>query len=67
VLLPAAVICLAGGLAITRRDPRTDPTRAALILWGGWLVVTAMVFSFMNGIVRGQRCRWDRTMRPATN
>jgi 4-amino-4-deoxy-L-arabinose transferase-like glycosyltransferase len=50
-LLPAAVICLAAGLAITRRAPRTDPTRAALMLWGGWLVVTAMVFSFANGIL----------------
>ena len=50
-LLPAAVICLVAGLVITRRAPRTDPTRAALILWGGWLVVTAVVFSFMNGIV----------------
>jgi 4-amino-4-deoxy-L-arabinose transferase-like glycosyltransferase len=50
-LLPAAVICLAAGFVITRRRPRTDPTRAALILWGGWLAVTAAVFSYMNGIV----------------
>ncbi len=50
-LLPAAVICLAAGLVITRRAPRTDPTRAALIVWGGWLAVTAAVFSFMNGIM----------------
>ncbi|VEG57147.1 glycosyl transferase family protein [Mycolicibacterium aurum] len=50
-LLPAAVICIAGGLVLTRRRPRTDPVRAALILWGGWLVVTAVVFSYMNGIV----------------
>ena len=50
-LLPAAVICLAAGFVITRRAPRTDPTRAALILWGGWLAVTAVVFSFANGIV----------------
>ena len=50
-LLPAAVICLAAGLIITRRAPRTDPARAALIGWGGWLAVTAVVFSFMNGIV----------------
>ncbi len=50
-LLPAAVICIAAGLVITRHAPRTDPTRAALILWGGWLAVTAVVFSFMNGIV----------------
>ncbi|MCV7289024.1 glycosyltransferase family 39 protein [Mycolicibacterium wolinskyi] len=50
-LLPAALICLAAGLYLTRRAPRTDRTRAALILWGGWLLVTAVVFSFMNGIV----------------
>ncbi len=50
-LLPAAVICLASGFVITRRAPRTDLTRAALILWGGWLAVTAVVFSFANGIL----------------
>jgi 4-amino-4-deoxy-L-arabinose transferase-like glycosyltransferase len=50
-LLPAAVICLGAGFVITRRVARTDPTRAALILWGGWLAVTAVVFSFANGIV----------------
>ena len=27
------------------------PARAALVIWGGWLVVTAAVFSYMNGIV----------------
>ena len=26
------------------------PQRAALLLWGGWLVVTGLVFSFMQGI-----------------
>ena len=45
------MICLVAGLVITRHAPRTDPTRAALIAWGGWLAVTAVVFSFMNGIV----------------
>ncbi|WP_235658381.1 glycosyltransferase family 39 protein [Mycolicibacterium moriokaense] len=50
-LLPAAVICLAAGFVITRRAPRTDPVRAALILWGGWLAVTAVLFSFANGIL----------------
>ena len=50
-LLPAALVCVAAGLLLTRRAPRTDPTRAALILWGGWLVVTAVVFSFANGIL----------------
>ena len=50
-LLPAAVICLAAGLVLTRRAPRTDPVRAGLVIWGGWLVVTALVFSFANGIL----------------
>jgi 4-amino-4-deoxy-L-arabinose transferase-like glycosyltransferase len=50
-LLPAAVIAIVAGLWITRRAPRTDLTRAALLLWGGWLLVTAVVFSYMNGIV----------------
>lgn len=50
-LLPAALVFVIAGLLITRRRPRTDPARAALILWGGWLVVTAVVFSYANGIV----------------
>lgn len=48
-LLPAALILLVAGLWITRRAPRTDRTRAALLLWGGWTVVTAAVFSMMSG------------------
>ncbi|MGE0214932.1 glycosyltransferase family 39 protein [Mycolicibacterium sp.] len=50
-LLPAAIVGIIAGLVLTRRAPRTDPTRAALVLWGAWLVVTAVVFSYMNGIV----------------
>ncbi len=50
-LLPAAVICLGAIIVVTRRAPRTDPVRAAVFIWGGWLLVTAAVFSFMNGIV----------------
>jgi 4-amino-4-deoxy-L-arabinose transferase-like glycosyltransferase len=49
-LLPAALILLAAGLWITRRAPRTDRTRAAFALWGGWLLVTGLVFSLMQGI-----------------
>jgi 4-amino-4-deoxy-L-arabinose transferase-like glycosyltransferase len=50
-LLPAAVICLGALVVLTRRTPRTDATRAAMFIWGGWLVVTAVVFSYMHGIV----------------
>jgi 4-amino-4-deoxy-L-arabinose transferase-like glycosyltransferase len=49
-LLPAALLLLLTGLWLTRRAPRVDPTRAALVLWGGWVVVTALVFSLMKGI-----------------
>jgi 4-amino-4-deoxy-L-arabinose transferase-like glycosyltransferase len=49
-LLPAALILLVVGLAFTRGLPRTDRTRAGFLLWGGWLVVTALTFSLMAGI-----------------
>ncbi|MGH3514765.1 MAG: hypothetical protein ACRDQI_12615 [Pseudonocardiaceae bacterium] len=50
-LLPAALLLLVFGLWLTRRTPRTDLVRAGLLLWGGWVLVTALVFSYMNGII----------------
>jgi 4-amino-4-deoxy-L-arabinose transferase-like glycosyltransferase len=50
-LLPAALIALVAGLWFSRKAPRTDKARAGLILWGGWLVVTGLVFSFMAGTI----------------
>jgi 4-amino-4-deoxy-L-arabinose transferase-like glycosyltransferase len=50
-LLPAAVILLVGGLIVSARAARTDRTRAAFLLWGGILAVTALVFSFAAGII----------------
>jgi 4-amino-4-deoxy-L-arabinose transferase-like glycosyltransferase len=50
-LLPAALLALAGGLWARRHAPRTDRVRAALLLWGGWLLVTAIVFSFGQGVI----------------
>jgi 4-amino-4-deoxy-L-arabinose transferase-like glycosyltransferase len=50
-LLPAAVICLVATAVLVRRTGRPEATRAAAVLWGGWLVITAVVFSYMNGIV----------------
>ncbi|WP_406065451.1 ArnT family glycosyltransferase [Micromonospora sp. NBC_00860] len=49
-LLPAALILLVVGLLLVGRAARTDRTRAGLLLWGGWLLVTALIFSFMSGI-----------------
>jgi 4-amino-4-deoxy-L-arabinose transferase-like glycosyltransferase len=50
-LLPAALVVLAAGIVATVRRPRLDRTRAALLLWGGWLLVAGLTFSFMSGIV----------------
>ncbi len=50
-LLPAALILLVAGLYLTWRAPRTDPVRASLIVWGGWLLVTGLTFSEMQGII----------------
>lgn len=49
-LFPAALLLLGAGLYATWRRPRTDLVRAGFVLWGGWLLVTAAVFSFMAGI-----------------
>ncbi|MGW8571024.1 glycosyltransferase family 39 protein [Streptomyces niveus] len=49
-LLPAALFLLVVGLVLTRRAKRTDTARAAFLLWGGALLMTAGVFSFMAGI-----------------
>jgi 4-amino-4-deoxy-L-arabinose transferase-like glycosyltransferase len=50
-LLPASLAALVIGLALRWRAPRTDRSRAALILWGGWLLVTAAIFSFSTGVI----------------
>lgn len=50
-LLPAALVLLVAGLAFARRSRRTNPTRAAFILWGGWLLVTAATVSLGEGII----------------
>jgi 4-amino-4-deoxy-L-arabinose transferase-like glycosyltransferase len=48
-LLPAALVALVAGLWLTRRARRTDLHRASLLLWGGWLIVTGLVLSYMQG------------------
>ncbi|WP_433174763.1 ArnT family glycosyltransferase [Actinoallomurus sp. CA-150999] len=51
-LLPAALVLLVASLALTwGRDRRRE--FAGFALWGGWLLVTGLVFSFMQGIFHG--------------
>ncbi|HEX4088008.1 MAG TPA: glycosyltransferase family 39 protein [Trebonia sp.] len=50
-LIPAALISLGALLWISRRAPRTSRVRAFALLWGGWLLVTGLVFSYMQGII----------------
>lgn len=49
-LIPAALILLGAALWATRKLKRTDTTRAAFLLWGGSLLITMVIFSFMQGI-----------------
>jgi 4-amino-4-deoxy-L-arabinose transferase-like glycosyltransferase len=49
-LIPAALLALVAGLWLRGRAPRTDLPRASLLIWGSWLVVTVLVFSYMRGI-----------------
>ena len=49
-LIPAALVLLVTGIILRGRASRTDPQRAALLLWGGWMLVTMLVFSFMQGL-----------------
>ncbi|HXQ58468.1 MAG TPA: glycosyltransferase family 39 protein [Acidimicrobiales bacterium] len=50
-LIPAALIFMVVILVLTWRAARTDRTRAAVVLWGGWLLVTGLVFSYAQGII----------------
>ena len=41
---------MVAGLWLTRRAARTDRTRASIILWGTWLVVTTTDSSSMKSL-----------------
>ena len=49
-LIPSALVLLVVGLYLRGRTPRTDRRRAAYLVFGGWLVVTGLTFSLMEGI-----------------
>ncbi|MFG2132699.1 ArnT family glycosyltransferase [Streptomyces sp. NPDC048751] len=49
-LLPAALVLLVAGLVATRKARRTSVTRGSFLVWGGSLLMTMVVFSYMAGI-----------------
>ncbi|HZA10552.1 glycosyltransferase family 39 protein, partial [Mycobacterium sp.] len=49
-LLGAAVLFFVVLLVWKGRAPRRDAQRASVLVWGLWLLVTGVVFSFMHGI-----------------
>ncbi|MFD5079761.1 ArnT family glycosyltransferase [Streptomyces sp. NPDC058371] len=49
-LLPAALVLLVAALWLTRKAKRTDLTRSSFLAWGGSLLITVLVFSYMAGI-----------------
>jgi 4-amino-4-deoxy-L-arabinose transferase-like glycosyltransferase len=49
-LLPAALILLVAGIVLTWKAKRTDLTRGSFLAWGGSLLMTLVVFSYMAGI-----------------
>jgi 4-amino-4-deoxy-L-arabinose transferase-like glycosyltransferase len=50
-LLPAALVAMVALGWLTWRRPRIDRLRASLIVWGGWVIVTGLVFSYASGII----------------
>jgi 4-amino-4-deoxy-L-arabinose transferase-like glycosyltransferase len=50
-LIPAALIALGAVVWLRWRSPHTDLRRASALVWGGWLVLTALLFSFAQGII----------------
>jgi hypothetical protein len=50
-LLPAALCFGVATLWLGRRAQRTDVKRAAILVWGSWLVVTGLVLSYAQGII----------------
>ncbi|MGW5663735.1 ArnT family glycosyltransferase [Streptomyces sp. NPDC003758] len=48
-LIPFAAIACVGGLILCGRAPRTDLTRATLLLWGGWTALHYLTFAMAEG------------------
>jgi 4-amino-4-deoxy-L-arabinose transferase-like glycosyltransferase len=50
-LIPAAMLATVLVVVARGRAPRTDPVRAAAILFGGWILVDGLVLSYMHGTI----------------
>lgn len=50
-LLPVALVAGGAILVARRRTPRTDPQRAAVVVFGGWLVTDVIVFSAARSLL----------------
>ncbi len=50
-LVPVALAAFACSLILLRRARRSDPRRALILFSGGWFLVYAGTFSFMNGVI----------------
>jgi 4-amino-4-deoxy-L-arabinose transferase-like glycosyltransferase len=50
-LLLVALFALAFGIFLAARRQLSRGELCALVIWGGWLVVTGVVLSFMSGVV----------------
>lgn len=48
-LIPFAALACVGGLILCGRAPRTDMTRAALVMWGGWAALHYLTFAMAEG------------------
>ncbi len=55
-LVPATLLATILIMVSRGRAPRTDGTRAATILFGGWLIVDGLVLSFMHGSIHPYYC-----------
>jgi 4-amino-4-deoxy-L-arabinose transferase-like glycosyltransferase len=49
--IPLSILSLVVGLYRRRWAARTDRALAGYLMWGSWLVVTAIVFSYMSGVI----------------
>ncbi|CAN5362739.1 glycosyltransferase family 39 protein [soil metagenome] len=50
-LLPVALVALCFGIYLSLRGTLSRTEKAALVTWGGWLLLCGTVFSYMDGMV----------------